>query len=253
MKKIRVFEVELQRSNVTPAQFLAYVRSRVDKKGGRYIRSDLDLKYFAAGNDLNFDIKHIDDPNDGLHEKSISKPYEMQTYLAYPDGSKYNEICEFEFGDDKTGNGYYYLLNVEVYDDPSADYFDVVKEEVKKETRLSAWSKGVEGYALDLVDELKESISGGWNDMDVFKSDDLLNRALLNGAENWDQYSWGGCALIYDTDIAKALCSPSELARCNGGAWRPNSREEWLDVQARALKQAARRIRTAVHKVNELV
>ena len=112
MKK---FEYECQRNNVTPSQFLTYVRGRVDYKGGQNIRSDLDLDYFRRGNDLNFDIKHEGDSLDGVHEISISKPYEMQTYIRYPDGTVYNEICEFNFWDDKKGNGYYYLMNV--YDD----------------------------------------------------------------------------------------------------------------------------------------
>lgn len=109
------FEIEITRHNVTPAQFLSYIRRQVDKKGGYMFRSDLDADYFAAGNDLNFDTKHTDETIPelyGLHEKSISKPYEMQTYLRYPDGRLYNEICEFEFWDDKTGNGYYYLINI---------------------------------------------------------------------------------------------------------------------------------------------
>ena len=104
MKK---FEFEAMRHNVTPAQFLAYIRSRVDAKGGMMLRGDLDLRYFAAGNDLNFDIYH-----DGIHEKSISAPYQMQTYVRNADGTVYNEICEFDFWDEKTGTGYYYLLNV---------------------------------------------------------------------------------------------------------------------------------------------
>lgn len=110
--KTERFEIEMQRSNVTPAQFLSYVRSRVDAKGGKYIRSDLDPRYFAAGNDLNFDIKHTEEGMTGIHEKSISKPYEMQTYIRYPDGALYNEICEFDFDTEKTGHGYYYLVNV---------------------------------------------------------------------------------------------------------------------------------------------
>lgn len=114
--KTTTFEIEMTRRNVTPAQFLTYVRNRVDAKGGRMFRSDLDLDYFKAGNDLNFNIKH-DDPTIpetyGLHEKSVSRPYEMQTFMSYPNGNRYNEICEFEFDDDRTGHGYYYLLNAE--------------------------------------------------------------------------------------------------------------------------------------------
>ena len=110
------FEFEAMRHNVTPAQFLSYIRSRVDAKGGRYIRTDLDLRYFSRGDDFNFDIRHgIDDSRTdlaGIHEKSVSKPYEMQTYIRYPSGDLYNEICEFDFWDEKTGTGYYYLCNI---------------------------------------------------------------------------------------------------------------------------------------------
>lgn len=104
------FEIEIMRHNVTPAQFLSYVRKRVDEKGGYMLRGDLDLQYFAAGKDLNFDIKH-----EWGRERSISKPYEMQTYIRNDEnGTVYNEICEFNFWDEKTGTGYYYLFNVDM-------------------------------------------------------------------------------------------------------------------------------------------
>jgi hypothetical protein len=61
---------------------------------------------------------------------------------------------------------------------------------------------------------------------------------LLNGASNWDQYSWGGCSLICDRDIAIRLCTPSELKKTRNGERRPNDREMWLDTQTRALRQA---------------
>ena len=71
-----------------------------------------------------------------------------------------------------------------------------------------------------------------------------LNKELLNGAANWREYSYGGCALIYDGDIAERLCAPSEYAKTRGGERAPNARESWLDVQARALGQAATLIAT---------
>lgn len=108
----KTFTYETMRHNVTPAQFLAHVRHNVDKRGGHWYRGDLDLGYFRNGNDFNFDIKHTDGPLAGIHEKSTSKPYEMQTYIKYPDGTLYNEICEFNFDDEKTGWGYYYLINI---------------------------------------------------------------------------------------------------------------------------------------------
>lgn len=102
--------IELTRHNVTPAQFLAYVRAQLKKKSMRDVSSDLDLDYFVRGNDLNF-YYHDEPGRPCKAEKSVSRPYEMQTYILNWDGSCYNEICEFEFDDEKTGHGYYYLSN----------------------------------------------------------------------------------------------------------------------------------------------
>jgi hypothetical protein len=71
-----------------------------------------------------------------------------------------------------------------------------------------------------------------------------LKKELLNGAANWGEYSYGGCALIYDGDIAERLCAPSEYRKTREGQRAPNARETWLDVQARALGQAATLIST---------
>ena len=95
----------------------------------------------------------------------------------------------------------------------------------------SAWSRAVHAYAVELVESLAES--------DDLSNERLLSKALLNGASDWQQYSEGGCALIYNTDIAARLCSPSELKRCKGGERNPNSSENWIECQTRALGQAA--------------
>lgn len=114
------------------------------------------------------------------------------------------------------------------------------------EAGRSAWDKGVTVYAEELLDELREAILGGWVDLEDMASEKLVDRALLNGAANWKEYSWGGCALIYDGDIAERLCTPSELKKTRHGERRPNSREEWLDTQGRALCQAAGRVRRGI-------
>lgn len=98
----------------------------------------------------------------------------------------------------------------------------------------SAWDKGVTLYALDLLDNIR--------DLPEADSRQDIQKALLNGASDWREYSYGGCSLIYDGDIAARLCSPSEFRRTRGGEWRPNRRESWLGVQARALFQACRLI-----------
>lgn len=112
----------------------------------------------------------------------------------------------------------------------------------------SAWGRGVYAYACELIDDLAETLRYAPESLD---NENLLFKALLNGADNWSRYSWGGCSLCYDNDIAERLCTPSELKRCHGGDRRPNSREEWLDTQARALNQASSLIRRAYRKVAE--
>jgi hypothetical protein len=110
---------------------------------------------------------------------------------------------------------------------------------IEAEPARSAWKRGVNVYASELVDDLEEAISGGYFSADKMADRAALKAQLLNGASDWNQYSWGGCSLVYDADIAERLCSPSELKKCHGGDWKPNRHEEWLDVQARALNQAA--------------
>lgn len=97
---------------------------------------------------------------------------------------------------------------------------------IKEVKTRSAWDRAVNAYAVDLLDDLANEIP-------------ITKETLLNGADNWREYSWGGCSLIYNADIAERVCTPSELKKRKGGERRPNSREEWLDVQARALSQAA--------------
>lgn len=119
-----------------------------------------------------------------------------------------------------------------------------IEAAIKGRTGRSAWSRGVEKYSVDLLHELAENVSGGYVNLPVDRDGlrSSLKSAMLNGATSWAQYSYSGCALIYDGDIAERLCTPSELKKTGSGERRPNSREEWLDVQARALSQAADRV-----------
>lgn len=118
---------------------------------------------------------------------------------------------------------------------------DTIRAELNARHDRSAWDKAVTQYALDLLEDIQ------WyaNDAERLPLDGAeLEQWALNGANCWEQYSNGGCSLCYDGQIAERVCAPSELKRKNGGAYEPNSRETWLDVQARALYQACNRIRT---------
>lgn len=116
--------------------------------------------------------------------------------------------------------------------------YDAMREAIEASKERSAWGRGVQAYAVDLVDNLQERAEYEGRD----PAPEEVREWLLNGARSWSEYSWGGSALIYDGDIAERLCTPSELKRTRNGERRPNSREAWLDVQARALHQAANRV-----------
>jgi hypothetical protein len=125
--------------------------------------------------------------------------------------------------------------------------YDKMKNYIENYNTRSAWSRGVTQYALELLDELFENITNGYFDIKDLDCPKLLKRQLLNGADGWSHYSWSGCALIFDYDIAERLCTPSELKKTKNGQRRPNKREEWLDVQARALYQASKIVQYAVN------
>ena len=103
-----------------------------------------------------------------------------------------------------------------------------IMEVLEEEKGRSAWERGVIQYAIEILD--------------CVKGEEITEKVLLNGAKDWKQYSYKGCALICDVDICHRLCTPSEIKKTKDGERRPNKQETWLDVQARALYQAARMI-----------
>ena len=114
-----------------------------------------------------------------------------------------------------------------------------IKKALENRNDRSAWNKGVTLYAFELLDEYEERAEYEKRNAESRKE---FKEWLLNGAYDWNAYSWGGSSLIYNEDIAERLCTPSELKRCRDGERRPNRSEVWLDTQARALSQAAHRL-----------
>ena len=117
--------------------------------------------------------------------------------------------------------------------------FEKMIAELEAQKDRSAWGRGVNAYALELVEELRERAAYEGRNPEPGKE---CREWMLNGAQDWNAYSWGGSSLIYNGDIAERLCTPSELKKTRHGERRPNSREEWLDTQARALTQACNRV-----------
>ena len=120
-----------------------------------------------------------------------------------------------------------------------------IRNQITATKPRGAWAAGVKLYALDILDTIEER-----SDYEGHEPENLqeLKEYALNGAKDyrhpqslykaWSVASWGGSYLIYDGDICKRLCNATEQKKTDNGNKRPNAREEWLDVQARALFQA---------------
>jgi hypothetical protein len=105
-----------------------------------------------------------------------------------------------------------------------------------------AWARAVAEDARELAENIETE-----------ETPKELEAALLNGAENWKEYSYCGCALVYDEQRARHYCNKSELqnvtSRKDGSIKQmANARENWLDVQARALFQACELIKEIIKK-----
>lgn len=123
-----------------------------------------------------------------------------------------------------------------------------------KARHSSRWLEAVKEDAVDLLDKYIE-----WHGENVpFKKENI--KELLNGAENWNQYSYSGLAIVDDSQIAAHYCTPSELKKLGyvdyGDGFtsigsQPSSKETWLDVQARALRQAEMLIAGSLEKIGQ--
>lgn len=116
-------------------------------------------------------------------------------------------------------------------------------------TGRSAWNRGVALYAMDLVKDMIEENETGFLKLVDGKVKGGYTVSILNQHfDMWVSFSRGGLSLIYNQDIAERLCTPSELKKTHNGDYKPNRRESWLEVQGRALYQAAALVRKAIRE-----
>jgi uncharacterized protein YegP (UPF0339 family) len=130
--------IEIERNHVTVAAFLAYVKKQCAQKG---IAFDIDRHMFENPTQNLYRSYHVKDgikycttgykrrngQTGGVEtvfsnseyeadtgaeaETSREFPLDWQTYIRMFDGSVYNEICEFNFDDEKHGRGYFFVLS----------------------------------------------------------------------------------------------------------------------------------------------
>lgn len=96
--------------------------------------------------------------------------------------------------------------------------------------RRSTWDKGVQKYAIEILESYADL-----NATDLVPERESLEKALLLGAKDWQQYSEGANSLVYTGDIVERLYTPSERLRLRKD-WEYDT--TFLKVQARALFQA---------------
>ena len=118
--------------------------------------------------------------------------------------------------------------------------YSEIRNLLTQEKPRSAWTRGVNNIALKIVSEILEEYDG--NDAPHFNRADDFSKHFY-GVSLREAVD-GGCFLIYDCDIARNFCTPSELKRIKNGERNPNSRETWLDVMYRGAYQAIRHIIT---------
>lgn len=121
--------------------------------------------------------------------------------------------------------------------------YDLITKELESIKCRSAWDRAVNDYAFELIEGI---------DFETIFNTSELKEAILNGAKDFRQYSYGGSSLVCDYTIAKRCCTPSEFRKTKEGSRNPNSRENWLDVQARALNQAYNRIEKSYKKIKSV-
>lgn len=103
------------------------------------------------------------------------------------------------------------------------------------------WDKATAYYAYFLLDRYIEICRWHADQNEAIPALSLLT--VLNGALGWNQYSYHGCALVDDRDIAKLVLTPAQFAKWEQG--RKVTAEPLLDIQARALAAGWRVLKSA--------
>ena len=107
MKKL--YEIESQRTNVTPKQFFEYCRKQA-LKHGLDIECWTDFENWSdpIGPHDTYTYEH-EDWEEPQRELVRSMPYDLQYYLQ----GSFNFIMEFQFDTETKGCGYMYAMEVE--------------------------------------------------------------------------------------------------------------------------------------------
>ena len=184
------YTLELTRRDVTPAQFLAYVRAQCKRKG---IPFDMDTRYFADGQQYS-NGEYMNSAYTGgtpsrrpcYAETCKATPYEHQTYIVGYDGETYNEIIEFDFDDEKTGHGYFYIMQTE--SEGTADAVKVMESAANYHTHaIERNAYQIERKAREVA-EIRRNIANGWAGSSAAGWADMLDREIAGLNQENDEH-----------------------------------------------------------------
>lgn len=107
MKK---YEVEIQRTNISPRQFFTYCKKEMKNRTGVSLQTWCDSfeDWSSDKNEYVSECYH-DDWKVPVKEICKTKAYEWHLFL----GKAYNFIMEFQFCDENKGSGYLYAVEFE--------------------------------------------------------------------------------------------------------------------------------------------
>ena len=162
-----MFELELTRNDVTPAQFLAYVRRMCKQHGIDCF--ELSARDFANGDHWGneyWNTRYVGGtPSTRPCESEICKglPYDRQVYIHNFDGTTYNEIVEFTFDDEKTGHGYFFTVQTETDDEHRAeDTRKVMESIINYHRNMTACNERKIEHKRRELAEIERNIENGW-------------------------------------------------------------------------------------------
>lgn len=113
-----------------------------------------------------------------------------------------------------------------------------LNEEEKK--ARGTYNKAIYQYAFELVDNIADNYRTTAEELKHLENITNLKEKSLNGASDWEQYSWGGCSLCYNYDILHRLFCKSIVEKYeNADSVRGR---HLLDWQACALSKAFSKI-----------
>ena len=99
-------------------------------------------------------------------------------------------------------------------------------------------------YAFELLEQVAEK-----NDLQNVQSFTDFQTKCLAGAPDWNRFSYGGCSLVSEYEIAKRFL-PNLVG--DKTPKPPHAAADWMEVQAKVLPMACRRLWYAVRKAQSV-